>query len=176
MLDHIRAAGEQIVPLDYDEVTSEDLTAYLGVTNKDVKGNRYMLVKGVANALVGSVVTIDSAGVTALLTAAIADNEPLKGVLCAAADAATKYCWALLEYEADAAAKFGPQVDGASDSGASTGANVILYTGATAGRLRSGATVAGQRPVRDIVLDTAFTAAAGQTKTASWHFGIRTTT
>ena len=177
---HYRAAGEPVVPLDFDEVgTRSELAAYLGVRVRDTLGNLYEFVKGVASGAKGKVVLVQS-NACVLLTAAIADQKGVRGVMCADLDAATDYGWVAVSMQPDAtteaaADKFGVLVDGSSDAGAQTDADVLMYTGATAGRLRTGATVAGQRPIRNIGIGTAFTAAAGISYTAWWDF-LRTTT
>ena len=176
---HYRAAGQPVVPLDFDEVgTRSELAAYLGVRVYDTsssgkQGNLYQFVKGVASGAKGKVVLVqDNACV--LLTAAIADQKGVRGVMCAALDAATDYGWVCLQFQPDpsgtaAADTFGVLVD------ANTSADALLHTGATAGQLASGQIVGGHRPVRNIGLGTVQGGSAGVNTTAWWDF-LRTTT
>ena len=71
----------------------------LGTRKRDVAGNEYIYLKGVASTIAGSVVTFDEAGVTALIAANAVGPV---AVAQAAVDAATEYGWYMIYGTCDA--------------------------------------------------------------------------
>lgn len=91
----------------------------LGTIAKDVDGNEYIFAQGVASTVLGSVVTIDEACVTALLATG---GRGRIGVACGAINTTSKYGWY--------------QIKGKNTSTkclASVADNAALYTTATPG-------------------------------------------
>ena len=166
--DYIKA-GDTVVDLELTAVSSTLSSTYHGTKVTTKKGAIAILIPGVASGAKGAVVALekDSTGwVTTLMTGAVANlGHPLVAVMCAAADATTKTCWALVKYDADADAEFGVLVD------ASASADKLMATGSTAGQLRSQdqVPVAGQGFVRGLTLGTAQGGSAGLNTTASWN-------
>lgn len=103
----------------YDEIhTSKKYR--LGTRKRDVAGNEYVYLKGVASLADEDFVTYDTDDYTAVR--AVADATGLVAVACAAVDAATSYGW------------FGIWGNFTGDT-ATVAANKALYLTSTAGRL-----------------------------------------
>lgn len=101
---------------------------------RDVAGNEYIYLKGVASVIAGSVVSFDEAGVTALVDTDVAASviAPV-AVAQAAVDAATEYGWFMIYGTCPASA-------------ATVADNAKVFATATAGQLDDTGT-AGQQVV-----------------------------
>ena len=96
-----------------DQSTSKKFR--LGTVKKDVKGNEYMYVQGVASGALYDWVTIDEDFVT---TRAIADGQGGVGILQAALDATTDFGWMAISGN-----HYGKALTGFADNG------VVYLTG-----------------------------------------------
>ena len=103
----------------YQEVHSTKKYRLL-TRKRDVAGNEYVYLKGVASTIAGSVVTYDEAGVTTLI---VANAVGPVAIAQAAVDAATKFGWYMIVGSCSAAC----------DAGVAD--NSALYIDGTAGRV-----------------------------------------